>query len=1327
MLRRIISLALLALPALTAYGQEAYLVKDINSSKSESFFSSAPANFTRFGAKVYFGATSLGGQQLFATDGTAAGVQQISSINSALGSAAPSRLTVLNGNLLFNATDKAHGEELWITDGTTGGTRLLADINSNPGAPSTPGDRIVFHGSMIFSAYDPADGNELWITDGTGAGTRLFKDLVPGIQSSDPSSFTLLGNTIYFTTSSGLWKSDGTPDGTVLVATVNFPKGLVVSGNKLFFSASTTESGYEPWVSDGTAAGTRMIADLRPGTNGSMNSTNLTPFRDGVLFFAADAQGEMAVWFSDGTAGQTRRIATVAHLWSSTAAVIGDQAYFSTATDLWKTDGTEQGTVAVRLPDGKPLQQTFALTPANGLLYFGISGYANQTLWVSDGTGAGTRQVKTSSPLFLPSNPSVTNIDGTIYFSGANQLNGYEPWKSDGTDAGTVMIANVAPDATPSSRPTGLVAAGDWIYFNAADGSDALPPITVDLPFSLWRSDGTPEGTIRISDRPGSSFVTTGHVGYYYSYDPYESWTTDGTSAGTMRATSFAQRFPRPAAVMFASGDLVLVGVWNATVTSKELWATSTANGSAVRLGPVNPTGFTNVAGRIFFFSENAIWVTDGTPDGTRQVITSPGRPAPPPPAAMGGNLYYSATVNNTAALCRTDGKPDGTLVIKTLPDIAALLTPAGRKLFFTAGGALWVTDGTTDGTQSLGVKTGEIAAAGERVVFVATDAANGTELWVSDGTVAGTQLLRDIRPGAASSTPSSLTTVGGSVYFAGSDTVYGTEMWVTDGTPAGTRLVADIEPGPTASAPNNLTVAGDRLFFSASTTATGRELWVLPLPAQFAAADIHVAEQGGTAHFTVSLSHALPTTVTVDYATADSTATAGSDYDAAAGTLTFAPGETSKTVDVRVRGDEAMENDEAFFLTLRNASGAGIATPVAAAVIVDDDTKVDLAASLDFSDLAKGTIGLVARNNSPRLATGLHISTTETPAGYDRFVCTCVVEVAAGASATVTRFSPMLPQQYVTATVRASQIDPNPADNSVGWTAAIGVAMDALYVTRGGEANIWFAPPATGTYTITSSDPSIVSVPASISATYGTPAKFVARGLARGTATVRIALGASAPLTLDVAVADPGTTPRWPAGIVFTPYMPQRITDSFVVVVAASAVAPYTGEKPTGRVTAKSGGQEIAHLMLDGSGNQSLNGYLGAIGNQTVTIDYEGDRNFLPFSTTATASPTAGVPTVLAGAARSGTSAILRVRVVGSPAATPTGTVTARDVDGSLGTVKATLVESTPGTGEAVFTFTNVAPGPHTWSVSYSGDSHYLVGGQSARIIEARRRAGHP
>ena len=109
--------------------------------------------------------------------------------------------------------------------------------------------------------------------------------------------------------------------------------------------------------------------------------------------------------------------------------------------------------------------------------------------------------------------------------------------------------------------------------------------------------------------------------------------------------------------------------------------------------------------------------------------------------------------------------------------------------------------------------------------------------------------------------------------------------------------------------------------------------------------------EEGGEAEFLVTLSRTSTETVTVDYATADGTATAGDDYTSTSGTLTFAPGEASKTIRVPTVEDTAQEQTETFTVTLGSPSGATIQDGSAVGTITDDDGPVTTLPTLDIAD----------------------------------------------------------------------------------------------------------------------------------------------------------------------------------------------------------------------------------------------------------------------------------------------------------------------------------------------------------------------------------------
>jgi parallel beta-helix repeat protein len=121
-------------------------------------------------------------------------------------------------------------------------------------------------------------------------------------------------------------------------------------------------------------------------------------------------------------------------------------------------------------------------------------------------------------------------------------------------------------------------------------------------------------------------------------------------------------------------------------------------------------------------------------------------------------------------------------------------------------------------------------------------------------------------------------------------------------------------------------------------------------------------------AEFTVTLTPAFTDTVTVRYATAPDTATAGVDYVSKSGTLTFLPGATSATVDVSVRGDVLHEEDETFRLVLSNPVNALLGADTATATILDDDAPPAL--SIADAGGPEGDAGLTNRLFAVTLST---------------------------------------------------------------------------------------------------------------------------------------------------------------------------------------------------------------------------------------------------------------------------------------------------------------------------------------------------------------------
>ena len=164
-------------------------IKDLNTQAAAfggGTLSSFPYKFTVAGGITYFGAEPVtNSQQLWRTDGTAAGTFVIKSL-------APGRVATfgdsildVNGTVYFLGADGGLGQELWKTDGTPAGTVLVMDIA--PGAPdSLPTGFMSLGGVLLFNANDGVNGAELWRSDGSTAGTQLLKDICPGICSGGP-------------------------------------------------------------------------------------------------------------------------------------------------------------------------------------------------------------------------------------------------------------------------------------------------------------------------------------------------------------------------------------------------------------------------------------------------------------------------------------------------------------------------------------------------------------------------------------------------------------------------------------------------------------------------------------------------------------------------------------------------------------------------------------------------------------------------------------------------------------------------------------------------------------------------------------------------------------------------------------------------------------------------------------------------------------------------------------------------------------------------------------------------------------------------------------
>jgi ELWxxDGT repeat protein len=408
------------------------------------------------------------GEEPWISDGTAAGTALLKDINPQTidASASPNELVNLSGKVAFAADDGVAGRELWTSDGTTAGTRLLADVNPGPN-PSNPNHLYIDNGDLFFFATDSTYTSRFMrLAAGASAPDVLATLTAQPVSPGPPPSYAFstcggdgsvtLGGTVYFPANDGsgfkLWKSDGTVAGTTLVApaaTAN-PCWLTVLGAKLYFSGYSAAGAGELWVSDGTAAGTAAIADVSAAPNGQAPLG--LGVLNGVLYFTAgDTAHGFEVWKSDGTAAGTTQLTHLSlganSYVSATGVLNGQLLLFSTAPDpqhagtlvtqLWVTGGTTSA------PTALATSVSPSLVIASGLAYFSSTASGAPEPWVTDGTAAGTHAL-----LQLPGSPTTVtgfvNFNGVVLFDVVDSAGTTTVWRTDGTTAGTAALT-VAP------------------------------------------------------------------------------------------------------------------------------------------------------------------------------------------------------------------------------------------------------------------------------------------------------------------------------------------------------------------------------------------------------------------------------------------------------------------------------------------------------------------------------------------------------------------------------------------------------------------------------------------------------------------------------------------------------------------------------------------------------------------------------------------------------------------------------------------------------------------------------------------------------------------
>lgn len=376
---------------------------------------------------------------------------------------------------------------------------------------------------------------------------------------------------------------------------INYGSKIIPANGKLFFPGIDFVIGEEPFLFDPVTNNYSILNDINVGP-GSSNPKNYTVFKNYILFFASDSNGDGEPYIINTITLETKILKNINPMSSS-------------VYDNFET-----------------------IVSNDGIYFIADNGLNGKELWFTNCTESGTRMIKdiaigssNSSPRRFSYNVKLNKILFTAY----TDQTGEEYYISDGTENGTKILKDIRlGDFSGSGNFS--IASGNYFFFDARSDPN--------IGFQIWVSDGTESGTkvIRyLGDTESNPYALIPYQNKCLFFaNMTKMYVTDGTDAGTIFLKNI---IPYPISggfekilswtelnnKIYFSGDQDLSGF------NKELFETDGTPSGTLLVKEINPTGnsfamnFHNFRNKIYFSasgkgSNEELWVSDGTLNGTK-------------------------------------------------------------------------------------------------------------------------------------------------------------------------------------------------------------------------------------------------------------------------------------------------------------------------------------------------------------------------------------------------------------------------------------------------------------------------------------------------------------------------------------------------------------------------------------------------------------------------------------------------------------------------------------------------------------------------------------